>query len=68
MRVQATQGDTLDAICWRYYGRSAGVVEQALIDNPGLAALGPILPEGTAIELRDLVPAPVQTRFINLWN
>ncbi|ELI8379018.1 tail protein X, partial [Yersinia enterocolitica] len=26
MRVYALQGDTLDALCWRYYGRTQEVV------------------------------------------
>ena len=28
--VIANQGDTVDAICWRYYGRTAGVTEAVL--------------------------------------
>ncbi|WP_196018971.1 tail protein X, partial [Serratia ureilytica] len=40
MRVYALQGDTVDAICWRYYGRTQGVVEQVYSLNEGLAAAG----------------------------
>ena len=50
MKVTAHQGDTLDAICWRHLG-TVQPVESVLKLNPGLAALGPILPEGTKIEL-----------------
>ncbi|TLX52838.1 phage tail protein, partial [Stutzerimonas nosocomialis] len=32
--LRAQQGDTVDAICWRHYGRTAGVVEQVLDANP----------------------------------
>lgn len=46
MRVRATQGDTIDAICQRVYGRTAGVTEAVLAANPGIADLGPILPHG----------------------
>ncbi len=35
MRVYALQGDTVDAICWRYYGRTQGVVEQVYSLNEG---------------------------------
>ncbi|HGC2431299.1 tail protein X, partial [Escherichia coli] len=44
MKAFALQGDTLDAICVRYYGRTEGVVEAVLAANPGLAELGAVLP------------------------
>ncbi|MGM7571152.1 tail protein X, partial [Klebsiella pneumoniae] len=28
MKVRAYQGDTVDALCWRHYGRTQGVTEQ----------------------------------------
>ena len=30
MKVRAYQGDTVDALCWRHYGRTQGVTEQVL--------------------------------------
>ncbi|PUW17737.1 hypothetical protein AUN00_09280 [Cronobacter sakazakii] len=48
MKTFALQGDTLDAICARHYGRTEGVVETVLTANPGLAELGAVLPHGTA--------------------
>jgi len=54
--VIASQGDTVDAICWRYYGRTAGVTEAVLEANPGLADLGPIIPHGTQVTLPDAAP------------
>lgn len=59
MKTFALQGDTLDAICVRYYGRTEGVVETVLVANPGLAELGAVLPHGTAVELPDVQTAPV---------
>ncbi|MDN0362129.1 phage tail protein, partial [Escherichia coli] len=59
MKTFALQGDTLDAICVRYYGRTEGVVEAVLAANPGLAELGAVLPHGTAVELPDVQTAPV---------
>ena len=44
MKTFALQGDTLDAICVRYYGRTEGVVETVLAANPGLAELGAVAP------------------------
>lgn len=67
-RVRALQGDTLDAICWRHYGRTAGVVELALEANPGLADLGPVLPLGTPVNLPPAPPAREERRTIQLWD
>ena len=47
MQAIAQQGDTLDMICARYYGRTEGVFESVLAANPGLAELGAVLPHGT---------------------
>ena len=68
MKVYAQQHDTLDAIVWRYCGRTAGLVEAVLELNPGLAALGPLLPHGCQIELPDVKPAAVQKQLIQLWD
>ncbi|EPR9083175.1 tail protein X [Cronobacter dublinensis] len=67
MKTFALQGDTLDAICARHYGRTEGVVEAILTANPGLAELGAVLPHGTAVELPDIEPAPA-AESINLWD
>lgn len=67
MQVRAHQGDSVDSLCWRHLGSSAPV-ESALEANPGLAALGPILPEGTLVTLPDAAPAPATRATINLWD
>ncbi|MDY0971378.1 tail protein X [Siccibacter turicensis] len=67
MNIIARQGDTLDVICDRYYGRTQGVVERALAANPGLASLGVVLPHGTVVELPE-VPASPTRETINLWD
>lgn len=66
--VIASQGDTVDTICWRYYGRTAGVTEQVLEANPGLADLGPIIPHGTQVTLPDAAPQAEQRQVLNLWD
>ncbi|MGK4311724.1 tail protein X [Pseudomonas mosselii] len=66
--VIANQGDTVDAICWRYYGRTAGVTEAVLEANPGLADLGPVIPHGTAVTLPDAAPQAEQRQVVNLWD
>lgn len=67
MQVRSQQGDTADQLCWRHLGRTEAVVEAMLEINPGLAALGPVLPDGTLVTL----PAtPItQTRpTVQLWD
>ena len=51
MELRSQQGDTLDYILFRHYGYTAGITEQVLALNPGLAELGPILPTGTLITM-----------------
>lgn len=68
MKIIAHQGDTLDNLCWRHLG-SVDPVETALLLNPGLAAIGPILPEGTAVTLPETTQAAAQTTpIIQLWD
>jgi phage tail protein X len=53
---------TLDLILWRKHGKiGQDLVEQALELNPGLAALGPVLPLGTKVTLPDR-PASAQRK------
>lgn len=68
MRVIAQQGDTVDVLCHRHLGRTAGVTEAVLGSNPGLSAIGPVLPMGTAVELPDQLPAETNTNLIQLWD
>ncbi len=36
MKVKALEGDTVDSLCFRYYGTTQGVTEKVLDANPGL--------------------------------
>lgn len=67
MEVIAQQGDTLDALCHRHYGRTEGVVEAVLLVNPGLAEVGVILPHGTAVTLPAMETAPA-IETVQLWD
>ena len=59
-------GDMVDAVCRAHYGPRQGVTEKVLAANPGLAAMGPVLPAGVRILLPDLPPPdPPQAR---LWD
>ena len=68
MRVIAQAGEMLDALCWRALGRTADVTEQALDLNPGLAAAGPLLVEGTIVMLPDAAPSAPLRETVNLWD
>lgn len=66
-QIRSNQGETVDALCWRHYGRTRGVVEAVLQANPGLARLGLVLPIGTLVTMPD-APAPAPKQTINLWD
>ncbi|CAB3758489.1 tail protein [Burkholderia sp. MSh2] len=51
MIARTLQGDTVDALCWRHYGRTDGTVEAVLEANTRLASLGVVLPAGTPVHL-----------------
>lgn len=69
LRYITADGDTLDLICWRYYGRTSGVVEAVLGANRGLAALGPVYAAGVVIELPEAAPPdPAAAPVTRLWD
>ena len=68
MTVRANQNDTVDALCWRFYGRTAGVTEAVLEANPGLADHGPILPQGLAIDMPEAQTSAPQRQMVQLWD
>ena len=71
MRVIAQQGDTLDALCFRHLGTTAGMVEKTLALNYGISLLGPVLPMGTKVDLPDIPASPTgaATRpLVQLWD
>ena len=65
--VISQQYDTVDAICYRYYGRTARTLEAVYQANPGLADIGPVLPIGTAINMPTVDDKP-KTETLNLWD
>jgi phage tail protein X len=69
MQVRSQQGDTLDAIVFRYLGAGPGHLERTLAANPALAGHGAVLPTGTVVALApaEHVPATDQSN-INLWD
>lgn len=66
--TRAHQYDTVDRICYRQFGRTAGITEQILELNPGLAEFGPVIPHGTLINLPDTPKQPQRKRTVQLWD
>ena len=67
VRYLTRDGDMLDWICWRHYGRSDRTVEAVLAANPGLAERGPVLPAGIELTLPD-IPTPAPRRILRIWG
>ncbi|WP_432239899.1 tail protein X [Herbaspirillum robiniae] len=69
MQVRSRQGDTLDALVFRYLGSGSGYVEQALALNPDLAQFGAVLPSGTIVNLPSPAAAPATDQeSVSLWD
>ena len=68
IRIVTVEGDQLDALIGDHYGvaATAGALETVMLANPGLAAYGPSLPGGLALELPELPAASRPT--LRLWD
>ena len=64
---RTADGDALDQICAREYGRESGVTEKVLEANPHLRAVAHRLPRGLDITLPDLGPATAPSP-VRLWD
>jgi phage tail protein X len=60
-------GDVLDFICWKYYGKTLGILEKVLGANRHLAELGSIFRAGVKIILPDLTQEE-ETESVKLWS
>ncbi|WP_436882792.1 tail protein X [Enterobacter asburiae] len=67
MNVTATQGDTIDLMCWHHYGKTRGVTERVYAANPGLCEKGPLLPAGTQVWMPE-VPEQTTAEIVQLWD
>jgi phage tail protein X len=64
-------GDMIDEIVWRFYGRTAGVVEQVLEANREirLSFQPPVLSAGLVITLPEVAePEQETTKIVRLWQ
>lgn len=65
MTYTTVKGDMLDAICFKRY-QTLSVLSQVLDANPGLAAHGPLLPEGLTIFLPEFDTK--KEAVVSLWD
>ncbi|MEY2884430.1 MAG: hypothetical protein RL490_2154, partial [Pseudomonadota bacterium] len=67
---RANQHETLDALIWRVTGHKS--IEAVLAANPGLADLGPHLPQGQIVDVSAADQAAAQTtatrELVQLWD
>ena len=68
LKYRTKNGDRLDRICQKHYGRQSGVVEAVLEANPHLADLGSIYQAGVLIILLDLGDPVPTNNVIKLWD
>lgn len=63
-------GDVIDEIVFRYFGATAGIVEQVLeLNRPiSLADHGPVLPSGLVIMFPQIEAKPEQPKLTRLWE
>lgn len=66
-QIRTQQNESVDALCWRHYGRTQGAVEAVLQANPGLARQGLILPQGILVLMPTLSAPPPKTT-VSLWD
>lgn len=66
--VTAHAAEPLDALVWRTTGRGASALPAVLDANPGLAAIGAALPEGTPITLPELPATTNVLDIVQLWS
>ncbi|MCX8678604.1 tail protein X [Gilliamella sp. B2865] len=67
MIVYAMQNETVDALAYRVFGKTKGIVEIIYQDNPMLCELPAMLPMGTLVNVPESVPEP-QKKQVNLWD
>jgi phage tail protein X len=67
--LHAQQGDTLDLLLHRHCGLGPEAIDTVLAANPGLAALGPVLPVGTPVLVPGVaIGAPATVKLLQLWD
>ena len=68
LTVTALAGEPIDALVWRATGQGSAAVDSVIEANRGLAALGPLLPEGTIVNIPEIEAAPAELELVQLWD
>lgn len=66
-QYRTSDGDMIDWICWKHYGRQSNAVEVVLAANPGIADYGETLPANVIIELPE-IELPESEDIVRLWD
>lgn len=68
--LTSRQGDTLDGLAWRERGFGPADLPALLEANPGVAALGAVLPIGTPVVVpaAAATPAIADRPLVQLWD
>jgi len=66
MQYRTKDGDVLDKIAYKQYGRESAV-DELLEANPQLVEIGPVFPGGLVIELPEIIEKPTK-QTISLWD
>ncbi|OTQ74086.1 MULTISPECIES: tail protein X [unclassified Gilliamella] len=67
MIVYTMQNESIDALAYRVFGKTAGIVEIIYQNNPKLCELPAILPMGIEVNVPESVPEK-NSNSINLWD
>lgn len=64
--VQTRQGDTIDMICQRYFGKTRDITEQVLAMNPSASSIV-IFKAGDSLKL-PITNTRTTSQVISLWD
>lgn len=64
--VQTRQGDTIDIICQRYFGKTRDITEQVLAMNPSASSIV-IFNSGESLKL-PITNTRTTSQVISLWD
>jgi len=68
MKYRTKEDDVLDAVCARHYGDIPFRIEDVIAANPGLSALGSVLPSGLIIDLPVFEDYAPERATVRLWS
>jgi phage tail protein X len=68
-KYRTSDGDTIDSICFKFYGATNGPVEAVYEANRGIEDYPAILPAGIEIQLPEITVAKTSDlKPIRLWD